>query len=71
MERRRLVFFPLPFQGHISPMLDLAAILHATGFFAVSVVHTAYNSPDPANYPDFTFHRISRDGVSDSDDSAD
>ncbi|KAL0341336.1 UNVERIFIED_CONTAM: UDP-glycosyltransferase 76F1 [Sesamum radiatum] len=58
----RLVLFPLPFQGHINPMIQLAKILHSRGF-SISIFHTRYNFPDPSNYPHFTFHLIS-DGLS-------
>ncbi|KAL0452790.1 UNVERIFIED_CONTAM: UDP-glycosyltransferase 76C3 [Sesamum latifolium] len=56
----RLVLFPLPFQGHINPMIQLAKILHSRGF-TISII--PYNFPDPSNYPHFTFHLIS-DGLS-------
>uniref|UniRef100_A0ACD5U353 Uncharacterized protein n=1 Tax=Avena sativa TaxID=4498 RepID=A0ACD5U353_AVESA len=52
--RRRVVLFPLPFQGHISPMLHLAELLHARGL-AVTVLHTDFNAPDPARHPEFAF----------------
>ncbi|XWS65913.1 hypothetical protein CRYUN_Cryun05aG0154400 [Craigia yunnanensis] len=55
---RRLVFFPLPLQGHIDPMLHLANILHSRGF-SITIIHTNFNSPNPSNYPHFTFHFIS------------
>lgn len=58
----KIVVFPLPFQGHINPMLQLANILHSRGF-SISVIHTRYNSPDPSKYPHFTFHPIF-DGLS-------
>ncbi|KAL1544727.1 UDP-glycosyltransferase 76B1 [Salvia divinorum] len=64
----RLVVFPLPFQGHINPMLQLASILHSRGFL-ISVIHTHYNCPNPSNYPHFSFHPIS-DGLSESPHSA-
>uniref|UniRef100_A0A2P2PIL0 Uncharacterized protein n=1 Tax=Rhizophora mucronata TaxID=61149 RepID=A0A2P2PIL0_RHIMU len=51
---RRLVLFPLPLQGHISPMLQLASILHSKGF-SITIIHTTFNSPDPSNYPHFNF----------------
>nr|AYC63475.1 UDP-glycosyltransferase [Scoparia dulcis] len=57
----RLVLFPLPFQGHINPMIQLANILHSKGF-SISIVHTRFNSPDPFKHPHFTFHFIS-DGL--------
>lgn len=50
----RLIFFPLPLQGHITPMLQLANILHSKGF-SITIVHLKLNSPNPANYPHFTF----------------
>ncbi|KAI3470810.1 hypothetical protein Pfo_027473 [Paulownia fortunei] len=65
---RRLIFFPLPLQGHISPMLQLANILHSRGF-SITVVHTKLNSPNPANYPHFAFYPI-HDGLSESDEAS-
>lgn len=58
--RRRIILFPLPFQGHINPMLQLANILHSHGFNII-IVHIEYNSPNPSNYPHFTFKPI-KDG---------
>ncbi|KAL6638997.1 hypothetical protein ACP70R_022727 [Stipagrostis hirtigluma subsp. patula] len=55
--RRRVVLFPLPFQGHISPMLQLAVLLHERGL-AVTVLHTDFNAPDPARHPELTFVSI-------------
>ncbi|GJW76478.1 UDP-glycosyltransferase 76B1-like protein [Tanacetum coccineum] len=55
--RRRIILFPLPFQGHINPMLQLANILHGQGF-SIIIVHIEYNSPNPSNYPHFTFKPI-------------
>ncbi|KAL6641714.1 hypothetical protein ACP70R_019895 [Stipagrostis hirtigluma subsp. patula] len=52
--RRNVLMFPLPLQGHINPMLQLAAILHARGF-AITVFHTHYNAPDPARNPEYRF----------------
>lgn len=65
---RRLIFFPLPLQGHINPMLQLANILHSRGF-SITIVHIKLNSPNPANFPHFTFYPI-HDGLSQSDDEA-
>nr|XP_043631266.1 UDP-glycosyltransferase 76B1-like [Erigeron canadensis] len=63
--RGQLVLFPLPFQGHINPMLQLANILHAkAGFKNITIIHTDLNSPNQSNYPQFTFKSIS-DGLSD------
>lgn len=55
---RRLVLLPLPFQGHINPMLQLANILHSKGF-SITILHTQFNSPNPVNYPHFNFIPIS------------
>ncbi|KAJ9545802.1 hypothetical protein OSB04_025509 [Centaurea solstitialis] len=52
--RRRLVLLPLPLQGHINPMLQLANILHSKGF-SITILHTHFNSPNPTNYPHFDF----------------
>ncbi|KAG6760154.1 hypothetical protein POTOM_036655 [Populus tomentosa] len=54
---RRLVLFPLPLQGHVNPMIQLANILHSKGF-SITIIHTTFNSPDPSKYPHFTFHSI-------------
>ncbi|CAK9165232.1 unnamed protein product [Ilex paraguariensis] len=64
---RRLLLFPLPLQGHITPMLQLANILHSKGF-SITIIHTHFNSPNQFNYPQFTFEPIS-DGLSENDAS--
>nr|BAF49312.1 putative glycosyltransferase [Lobelia erinus] len=51
---RRVLFFPFPQQGHISPMLHLANILHSKGF-TITIIHTNLNSPNHSDYPHFTF----------------
>jgi hypothetical protein len=51
---RRVVVFPLLFEGHMSPMLQLAELLHARGL-AVTVLHTDFNAPDPARHPELAF----------------
>ena len=53
----RLLLFPLPFQGHISPMLQLANVLYSKGF-SITIIHTCFNSPNPSYNPQFTFHSI-------------
>ncbi|KAL3521154.1 hypothetical protein ACH5RR_019303 [Cinchona calisaya] len=63
----RLLLFPLPLQGHINPMIQLAEILHAKGF-SITVIQTKFNALNPEIYPHFTFHTIS-DGLSDSEAS--
>ncbi|XP_015868230.2 UDP-glycosyltransferase 76B1 [Ziziphus jujuba] len=64
---RKLVLFPLPCQGHINPMLQLANILYSKGF-SISIIHTSFNCPNPSNYPHFTFHSIG-EGLSESEAS--
>uniref|UniRef100_A0A0D9WX90 Glycosyltransferase n=1 Tax=Leersia perrieri TaxID=77586 RepID=A0A0D9WX90_9ORYZ len=54
---QRVVLFPLPYESHLSPMLQLAALLHARGL-DVTVLHTDFNAPDPARHPDLTFVSI-------------
>ncbi|KAK2975670.1 hypothetical protein RJ640_025966 [Escallonia rubra] len=54
---RRVVLFPVPLQGHINPMLQLASILHSRGF-SIAIIHTRFNSPNPSKYPHFAFHSI-------------
>lgn len=53
----KLVLMPSPFQGHITPLLQLANILYSKGF-SITIVHTVFNSPDPSSYPHFTFHPL-------------
>ncbi|KAM3036604.1 hypothetical protein ACUV84_030340 [Puccinellia chinampoensis] len=50
-----VVLFPLPLQGHLTPMLQLADVLHHRGQLAVTILHTAFNAPNPAAHPEFTF----------------
>ncbi|KAJ0101012.1 hypothetical protein Patl1_06501 [Pistacia atlantica] len=49
---RRVMLFPLPLQGHLSPMLQLANILYNKGL-SITIIHTNLNSPNPSNYPHF------------------
>ncbi|KAH6810492.1 hypothetical protein C2S51_024254 [Perilla frutescens var. frutescens] len=56
--RRRVVLVPYPFQGHLTPMLQLGSILHEKGF-SITVAHTEFNSPKPSNYPNFNFLALS------------
>ncbi|CAI9774878.1 unnamed protein product [Fraxinus pennsylvanica] len=66
-KRCRLVLFPLPLQGHINPMIQLANILHHKGF-NISIIHTKYNLPNLSKYPHFTLHLIP-DGLSETEAS--
>ncbi|KAL6875772.1 hypothetical protein ACP4OV_013285 [Aristida adscensionis] len=51
----RVVLFPFPYQGHLNPMLRLAAALHARGL-AITVMHAEHHAPDPADHPaDYRF----------------
>ncbi|KAL5991639.1 hypothetical protein ACLOJK_012548 [Asimina triloba] len=56
-----VVVFPLPYQGHVNPMLQLATFLHSRGF-SITVFHTRFNSPNPSNFPHFIFEPIP-DGI--------
>ncbi|CAL5076275.1 unnamed protein product [Urochloa decumbens] len=60
--QRRVLVFPLPFQGHIDPMMHLAGVLHARGGLAITVLHTRFNALDPALHPEFRFVPVP-DGV--------
>nr|CAB3456156.1 unnamed protein product [Digitaria exilis] len=66
--RRRVLMFPVPFQGHITPMLQLAGALHARGGVDITVFHAAFNAPDPARRPPgYRFVAVGEEG-SPSDD---
>jgi hypothetical protein len=52
--RRRVLLFPLPYQGHINPMFQLAGLLHSRGF-AITVFHTDFNAPDASRHPAYDF----------------
>ncbi|KAM5572195.1 UDP-glycosyltransferase 76F1-like [Rosa sericea] len=54
---RRLILFPVPLQGHVIPMLELANLLHFKGF-SITIVHTHFNKLNPSSYPHLTFHLI-------------
>lgn len=62
--------FPFPFPSHITPMLQLAGLLHARGL-CVTVLHTDFNAPDPARHPEFTFVSIGESVPGDVVDTAD
>ncbi|GAB4851565.1 hypothetical protein Ancab_030967 [Ancistrocladus abbreviatus] len=53
--------------GHLNPMFQLANILQTKGF-SISIIHTQFNAPNPANHPNFTFHLIA-DGLLESEAS--
>lgn len=68
-----MVLFPFPYQGHLNPMLRLAAALHARGL-AITVVHAEHHAPDPADHPaDYRFVPLPADvpaGLLSSEDVA-
>jgi hypothetical protein len=75
--RPHAVFIPYPAQGHVTPLLQLAKILHARGFF-ITYVNSEYNhrrllrsrgAESMAGLDDFRFEAIP-DGLppSDNDD---
>ncbi|XP_052184730.1 UDP-glucose iridoid glucosyltransferase-like [Diospyros lotus] len=52
---RSVVLVPCPFQGHVSPMLELGSVLHSKGF-SITIAHCEeINPPNPSNHPDFAF----------------
>ncbi|KAJ0705142.1 putative UDP-glucuronosyl/UDP-glucosyltransferase [Helianthus annuus] len=54
---RRVIMFPLPYQGHVNPMFQLANLLYSKGF-SITIFHTNFNKPKTSNYPHFTFRFI-------------
>ncbi|GJN23602.1 hypothetical protein PR202_gb11266 [Eleusine coracana subsp. coracana] len=60
--RRHVLLFPVPYQGHVTPMFRLAGVLHSRGF-AVTVFHTHFNAPDPAHHPRYRFVPVPDDGT--------
>ncbi|XP_018475462.1 UDP-glycosyltransferase 76C4-like isoform X2 [Raphanus sativus] len=62
---QRVILFPLPLQGCINPMIQLAMILHSRGF-SITVIHTRFNAPKPTSHPLFTFLEIP-DGLSEAE----
>ncbi|KAI3733072.1 hypothetical protein L1987_64289 [Smallanthus sonchifolius] len=56
--KQHLVLVASPFQGHMTPMLQLGSVLYSKGF-SITIAHTKLNSPDPANHPDFLFLPLS------------
>uniref|UniRef100_A0A251UDX1 Putative UDP-glucuronosyl/UDP-glucosyltransferase n=1 Tax=Helianthus annuus TaxID=4232 RepID=A0A251UDX1_HELAN len=58
---QRIIMFPVPFQGHINPMFQLANLLYSKGF-SITILHTNFNAPKTSNYPHFTFKSILDNG---------
>ncbi|KAE8784792.1 UDP-glycosyltransferase 76C2-like [Hordeum vulgare] len=67
MASRHVALFPLPFQGHLSPMLQLADVLHGRGL-AITILHTTFNAPDTAAHPEFAFVAVADGGMPDAKD---
>ncbi|CAH8270190.1 unnamed protein product [Arabidopsis lyrata] len=63
----RVILFPLPLQGCINPMIQLAKILHSRGF-SITVIHTRFNAPKASSHPLFTFLQI-QDALSETETS--
>lgn len=63
-----VVLIPCPYQGHLSPILQLGAVLHYGHGFSVTIAHTSFNFPRNCPPP---FHFISiPDHLSDDDVSS-
>ncbi|KAF8118792.1 hypothetical protein N665_0002s0101 [Sinapis alba] len=62
---QRVILFPLPLQGCINPMIQLAMILHSRGF-SITLIHTRFNAPKASTHPLFTFIQIP-DGLSEAE----
>lgn len=58
-----LVLVPCPLQGHMSPMLHLAKLLHSKGFFITIIISSNELNPplNPSHYPEFLFRSINFD----------
>ncbi|VVB09129.1 unnamed protein product [Arabis nemorensis] len=56
--KRRVLLVPAPAQGHITPMIQLATILHLKGF-SITIAQTKFNYFNPSNnLSDFQFVTI-------------
>ncbi|KAL2940431.1 UDP-glycosyltransferase 76B1 [Bienertia sinuspersici] len=51
----RIILFPKPYVGHVTPMLNLGNALYSKGF-SITIIQSRLNSPDPTAFPNFTFH---------------
>lgn len=55
--KRTVVLVPVPFQGHLTPMLQLGSVLYSKGF-SIVVAHSEFRPPNPLNHPEFIFHPL-------------
>ena len=55
---KRVVLVVAPFQGHITPILQIGSILHAKGF-SITIAHADFNPPNSSNHPEFIFVPLS------------
>ncbi|KAK9700067.1 hypothetical protein RND81_08G215300 [Saponaria officinalis] len=53
----RVILFPQPYIGHLTPMLNLGNALYSKGF-SVTIIQTRFNSLNPSEHPNFSFHYI-------------
>ncbi|XP_065871672.1 UDP-glycosyltransferase 76E2-like isoform X1 [Euphorbia lathyris] len=65
----RLVLVPSPFQGHLNPMIQLAATLKSKGFLITIAQSTKLNSPNSSDHPQFDILPM-EDKLSDEDMSS-
>lgn len=63
-QKGRVLLVPIPFQGHMTPMLQLGDVLLSKGF-SITIAHTTFNAPDASSHPDFDFHSLN-DNLSDT-----
>ncbi|XP_024019640.1 UDP-glycosyltransferase 76B1 [Morus notabilis] len=52
-----LVLVPCPLQGHMSPMLHLAKLLHSKGFL-ITIICTQLDPASPSCYPNLSFKTL-------------
>lgn len=63
--KKHLVLVPCHLQGHITPMLQLASILHSKGF-SIIIAHTQLYPPGTSStHKDFIFLQIGEENLSD------
>ncbi|XP_074317591.1 UDP-glycosyltransferase 76B1-like [Silene latifolia] len=53
----RVILFPQPYIGHLTPMLNLGNALHSKGF-SITIIQTRFNALNQTEYPNFEFYYI-------------